>query len=117
MYNHTFVLECGFTTSNAYFMYLIQRKGCEKICKHPPQGIAPIVCEFHSNLPHKDGSTVYDRGKWVKFNATIINRAYGLKDNDSEAYRDLFRSPDYDLFLLSLTKWTKPWKETLRSVK
>ena len=110
MYNHTFVLECGFATSNAYFTYLIQRKGWEKICKHPPQGIAPIVCEFHSNLPYKDGSTVYDRGKWVKFNTTTINRAYGMKNNDSEAYKDLFRSLDYDLFLLSLKKWMKPWK-------
>ena len=90
MYNCTFVLECGFSTSNAYFTYLIQRKGWEKICEHPPKGIAPIICEFHSNLPHKDGSTIYDRGKYVKFDAATINRAYGLKDNDNEAYMALF---------------------------
>ena len=104
------MLECGFATSNAYFTYLIQRKGWEKICEHPPQGIAPIVCEFHSNRPHKDGSTVYDRGKRVKFDAATINKVYGLKDDDNEAYRALFRSLDYDLFFRTLTKWMKPWK-------
>ena len=104
------MLECGFATSNAYFTYLIQRKGWEKICKHPLEGIASIVCDFHSNLPHRDGSTVYDRAKWVKFDAATINKTYGLKDDDSETYRALFRSPDYDLFLRTLTKWTKPWK-------
>ena len=53
---------------------------------------------------------VYDRGKWVKFNAATINKTYGLKDDYNEAYRALFRSSDYDLFLQTLKKWTKPWK-------
>ena len=32
----------------------------------------------------------------MKFDAASINKAYGLKDDDSEAYRAIFRSPDSD---------------------
>ena len=40
----------------------------------------------------------------MKFDAATINMAYGLKDDDSEVYRALFRSLDYDLFIRTLTK-------------
>ena len=30
----------------------------------------------------------------MKFDATTINKAYGLKDDDSKAYKAIFRSPD-----------------------
>ena len=36
LYNRTFMPEQGFTNSNAYFSYWVQRKGWGKICEHPP---------------------------------------------------------------------------------
>ena len=53
----------------------------------------------------------------MKFDVVTINRVYGLKDDDSEAYRALFQSPDYDLFLWTLTKWMKPWKRNPQIVE
>ena len=72
--------------------------------------MAPIVCEFHSNLLGRVGSTVYVRGKWVDFSATTINRLYNLVEADSDAYRALFLDTDYQLLMRSLTKGRDVWK-------
>ena len=42
--------------------------------------VAPIVREFHANLPHKDGSSVCVKGKWVPFHNAIINKVFELGD-------------------------------------
>ena len=86
-------------------------RGGKRSVSIPHRGIALIVREFFSNLPHMDGFSVYVHGKWVQFDVATINRAYSLRDNDSDAYRALFQSPNYDLLLQSLSYGREPWKK------
>ena len=46
----------------------------------------------------------------MKFDATMINKAYGLKDDDSDAYRALFQNIDYEILMRALTKGKSHWK-------
>ena len=91
LYNRTFVAECGIPDSNVYFNFMIQKRGWTTFCVHPQPRIAPIVREFHFNLWFRVGTTVYVQGKWMDFSAAVINRVYNLVDNDSEAYKALFK--------------------------
>ena len=109
-YNRTFVPERGFPTSNVYFPFMIENKGWIKLSENPPPGIALVVREFHSNLRFREGSTVYVRGKWVNFDATMINKAYNLRDDDSEEYRCLFSNTNYKMIMRALTKGRCEWK-------
>ena len=59
----------------------------------------------------------YVRGKWVPFDSATINKAYGLKDDDSDAYKALFRNPNYDMFLKILTNCREPWKRNPKTGK
>ena len=96
LFNCSFILERVFPTSNAFFNFTIQNRGWQTLCAPPVPGVAPVVREFHSNLPFKVGTTVFDRGKWVEFGAQAINRIYCLLDDDSAEYRVLFASTNYE---------------------
>ena len=72
--------------------------------------MAPIVGEFHSNLPFKVGTTVFVQGKWVEFGAQAINRIYRLLDDDSAEYRALFADTDYERLMQELTQGQGMWK-------
>ena len=85
----SFVPESGFDSPNAYFNYIINKRKWTKLCAHPPQGVAPVVREFHANLPHKDDIKVFVKGIWVPFDSETVNRAFELKDGDSETYQNL----------------------------
>ena len=52
----------------------------EILCEHPDPAVVPIVREFYANGKEKDDLRVFFRGKWVKFDSTMINRYYGLDD-------------------------------------
>ena len=90
LFNRTFVVEHDIPGSNIYFTFMIQEWGWTTFYTHPPHGITPVVREFHSNLRFQLGTTIYVRGKWEDFSATVINWVYNLVDNDSDAYRALF---------------------------
>ena len=66
--------------------------------------------EFHSNLLFRVGSTVYVRGKWVDFSAAVINQVYNLVDDDSDAYKALFKDTDYQMIMRFLTRGRGVWK-------
>ena len=72
--------------------------------------MAPAVREFYSNLPFKVGTTIFVRGKWVKFGAQAINWIYRLLDDDSADYRALFANTDYERWMQELTKGKGMWK-------
>ena len=40
----------------------------------------------------------------MKFDATMINKAYDLKDDDSDVYRALFQNINYEILMRALTK-------------
>ena len=61
--SRSFVLECGFLTSNAFFNFNIQNHRWQTLCAPPIFGVTSIVWEFHSNLPFKVGTTVFILGK------------------------------------------------------
>ena len=96
LFNCSFVLECGFPTSNAFFNFTIKNRIWQTLCAPPVSGVALVVREFHSNMPFKVGITVFVRGKWVEFGAQAINRIYYLMDDDSVEYRALFADIDYE---------------------
>ena len=77
--SHTpFVFERGFLTMAINFGNLLHgRRSWSKMCEHPPLGVAPFVREFRTNLRDKFRSIVFVRGKWVSFDASTINRAFG----------------------------------------
>ena len=104
LFNCSFDSERGFPTSNAFFNFIIQNCGWQTLCAPPVPGVAPVVREFHSNLPFKVGTTVFVRGKWVEFGAQAINRIYRLLDDDSAEYKALFADTDYERLMQELTK-------------
>lgn len=47
-----------------------------------------MVCEYYANAKEHKDLKVYVRGKWIRFDRTIINRFYGLSDiNDDDFFR------------------------------
>ena len=58
----SFVPERGLSTLNAFFNFTIQTQGWQTLCSPPTLGVAPIVCEFYSNLPFRVGTIVFVRG-------------------------------------------------------
>ena len=50
------------------------------------------------------------RGVWVLFDGAIINMAFELQDDDNEAYRNLWNSPNYDEMFELLTDNSMWWK-------
>ena len=73
-----------------------------KPCEHPPLGVALVVREFCTNLREKVGSPIFVQGKWVSFNASMINIVFGLMDTNSEQFRALYLEPNYMLILEEL---------------
>ena len=65
--------------------------------------MAPVVQEFHANIPFRDSNKVFVRGVWVPFDGVTINSSFKLQDDDKEAYRNLWNSPNYDEMLEVLT--------------
>ena len=96
LFKRSFVLEQGFPTSNVFFNFIIQNRGWQILCAPPVPKVAPVVREFHFNLPFKVDTTVFVRRKWVEFGAQAINQIYHLLDDDGEEYRDLFADTDYE---------------------
>ena len=99
-----------FPTSNAFFNFTIQNRGWQTLYAPLVPGVAPVVQEFHSNLPFKVGTTVFIRGKWVEFSAQAINRIYRLLDDDSAEYKALFADIDYERLMQELTQGQSVWK-------
>ena len=56
----------------------------EILCEHPDPAVVPIVREFYANSKEKDEFQVFVRGKWVKFDRTMINGYYGLADIEDD---------------------------------
>ena len=56
------------------------------------------------------GSTVFVRGVWVPCDSATIDRVLGLLDVDSNEYRELFHSPDYDKILKAVVRANASWK-------
>ena len=110
LFNCSFVPERGFPTSNAFFNFTIQNRGWKTLYASPVPGVPPVVREFHFNLPFKVGTTVFVRGKWVKFSAQAINRIYRLLDDDSVEYKALFTDIDYERLMQKLTHSQGVWK-------
>ena len=59
----------------------------------------PFVREFHANLPFRDDTKDFMRGVWVPFDGATINSAFELQDDDGEAYRNYWNSPNYNEML------------------
>ena len=110
LFNRLFVPESSFPTSNAFFKFTIQNHGWRTLCAPPIPGVASVVREFHSNIPFKAGTTVFVRGKWVKFSVEAINRIYRMLDDDSVEYRALFADTDYKRLMQELTHSHGVWK-------
>ena len=110
LFNRSFILECGFPTSNAFFNFTIQNRNWQTLCVPPVPRVAPVVREFHSNLPFKVGTTVFVRGRWVEFSAQAINRIYRLMDDDSAECRALFADIDYERLMQELTHGQGVWR-------
>ena len=96
LFNCSLVPERGFPTSNAFFNFIIQNRGWKTLYAPPVPGVAPVVREFHSNMPFKVDTTIFVRGKWVEFGAQAINRIYRLLDDDCVKYRALFADTYYE---------------------
>ena len=79
------------------------------MCEYPPLGVALVVREFRTNLQDKVGSTIFVQWKWVLFDASTINRVFGLTDADSEKFIALYQEPNYELILEELTNGSAPW--------
>ena len=73
-----FVIKQGFHKPNAYFNLIIQQRKWTTLCEHPPQGMAPLVHELYANLPFRDGTKLYVRGVWVRFDRATIKNAFKL---------------------------------------
>ena len=71
------------------------------------QGVALVVQGFHANLPYQEEIKVFVR-LWVPFDSATINMVFKLKDDDNDAYRELFKAPNYDLILKALTDGKRP---------
>ena len=91
----SFIPEWGFSTSNAFFNFTIQTRDWQTLCALLTHGVAPVVCEFYSNLPFLVDTTVFVRGQWVDFGSWTINQIYQLRDDDNEEYRALFADTDF----------------------
>ena len=108
---HSIVLERGFHNHNPnYRMFMYSRQHWKEFRAHPSLGIAPIVREFHANLKNRAGFTVFMRWVWVPFDSATINRVLGLSDVESNEYRELFRSLDYDTILKMVAGANASWK-------
>ena len=109
--SHTpFVFERGFPTMAINFGDLLQGIwSWSKLCEHPPLGVALVVREFCTNLQDKVGSTIFVQWKWVLFDASTINRVFGLTNADSKKFIALYREPNYELVLEELTDGSAPW--------
>ena len=110
LFNRSFVPECGFPTSNAFFNFTIKNRIWQTLCASPIPGVALVVREFHFNIPFKVGNTVFVRGKWVEFGAQAINRIYYLMDDDSVEYKALFADIDYERLMQELTHDQGVWR-------
>ena len=53
LFNRSFIPERGFPTSNAFFKFTIQNHSWQTLYAPPVPEVAPVVREFHSNLPFK----------------------------------------------------------------
>ena len=62
------------------------------------------------NLRDQVGFVDFMRGIWVPFDSATINKVQGLSDVDSNEYRQLFRSPDYDKILKTVVGANASWK-------
>ena len=110
LFNRSFIPEHGFPTSNALFNFTIQNHSWQTLCALPIPGVAPVVLEFHSNLPFKVGTIVFVRGRWVEFGAQVINQIYCLMDDDSAEYRALFADTYYERLMRELTHGQSVWR-------
>ena len=115
-FSHTpFFLEKGFTSIAINFFDLLKgRRNWNQLCEHPPLGVAPVVCEFCTNLRYKIGLTVFVRGTWLPFDYNTINQVFGLNDEDSEEFKALYREPDYEKILQEFTDGKSPWSRTTK---
>ena len=105
-----FVVERRFKRHSPNFcMFMNSRLHWSRPCEHPSPGVAPIVREFHANLPNRIGSTVVVKGVWVPFDSATINRVLGLADEDSTKYRALFCQPDNTKILRKSTIGQTNW--------
>ena len=93
-----------------FFNLTIQNCGWQTLCAPPIPGVAPVVREFHSNLPFKVDTTVFVQGRWVKFGAQAINWIYRLMDDGSAEYRALFADTDYERLMQKLTHSHGVWR-------
>ena len=107
---HSFVPERGFLTSNAFFNFTIQNQGWQTLCAPPTLGVAPVVCEFYSNLPFQVGSTVFIWSRWVDFGARAINWFYQLREDDGKEYQRLFVDTDFEGLMQELTQGQGMWR-------
>ena len=85
----------------------------EILCEHPEPAVVPIVREFYANGKEKDDFRVFVRGKWVKFDHTMINHYYGLADLEDDQYQDLLESEEakWDEIKNALCKEPVAWKK------
>ena len=78
----------GFPPIAINFGNLLQgRQSWNKLCENPPLDVALVVREFRTNLLHKVGSTIFERWKWVPFDANPINTLFGLKEVENDELR------------------------------
>ena len=84
----------------------------EILCEHPDPVVVPIVREFYVNGKERDDLRVFVRGKWVKFDRTIINHHYGLADIEDDQYQDLLESEEakWEKIKNALCKKNVAWK-------
>ena len=110
LFNRSFLREHDFPTSNAFFNFTIQKRRWQTLCAPPVPRVAPVVREFHSNLPFKMCTTVFVRGRWVEFGAQAINQIYRMIDDESAEYRALFANTDYERLMQELTHGQGVWR-------
>ena len=96
----SFVLELVFLTSNVFINFTIQTQGCQTLCVSPTPRVAPVICEFYSNLPFRVGTIVFVQGRWADFEAQAIDRFYQLWEDDSEEYLEV---TDFEGLMQELT--------------
>ena len=73
LFNKTFIAEHDILDSNVHFTFMFWDQGWTTFYTQPQPRISPAVRELQSNLKFRLGTTVYVRGKWVDFSATMIN--------------------------------------------
>ena len=106
---HSFVMEWGFPTSNAFFNFTIQTRGWKTLWAPPTPKVALVVREFHSNLRFRVGTIVFVRGRWVDFRARAIIQIYQLREDESEEYQVLFVATDFEIPMQELTQGQGVW--------